>query len=129
MFISQGEKDQVLAGSPLAPNFAVLELSGSQFKVSTGDVLTTEKLKPVHKYFVGAEIEMTDNIVLCGDKEHTLVGMPRVSNASVKVRIEEITRDATIVVFKKRRRKNSRTKNGHRAEKTMLRVLDIKFEL
>ncbi|GMI11576.1 hypothetical protein TrVE_jg8550 [Triparma verrucosa] len=125
----ENEKDPVLAGSPLASEFAVLELSGSQFKVCVGDVLTTEKLKPVSKYFVGAEIDMTDNIVLCGSKEHTLVGMPHVANASVKVRIEEITRDATVVVFKKRRRKNSRTKNGHRREVTMLRVLDINFEV
>ena len=41
--------------------------------------------------------------------------------------VEEITRDKTVIVFKKRRRKNSRRKNGHRRQVTFLRVLDVRF--
>ena len=108
-----------------ASQFAVVELSGTQFKVAPNDVLHTEKLKPLHKWSVGSEVVMSSNVVLHGTTERTLVGSPYLPNVRVTVRVEEITHDATTVVFKKRRRKNSQRKNGHRREVTVLRVLGI----
>jgi len=62
-----------------------------------------------------------------GDRDTTLVGLPYVKGAEVEVMVEEITRDKTVDVFKKRRRKNSRRKNGFRREVTFLRILGIRF--
>ena len=62
---------------------------------------------------------------MLGSTEQTLVGLPFVAGAQVKVRVEEITRDAKAIIFKKRRRKNSRRKNGFKREVSMVRVLEI----
>mmetsp|Transcript_4884 Transcript_4884/g.10232 ORF Transcript_4884/g.10232 Transcript_4884/m.10232 type:complete len:222 (+) Transcript_4884:76-741(+) len=120
--------DPLLTGVPSASQFAVVELSGTQFKVSPNDVLTTEKLKPLSKWSVGSVVRMSDNVVLHGSAAETRVGSPYLPNVVVTVRVEEITHDATVVVFKKRRRKNSQRKNGHRREVTVLRVLGIDVE-
>ena len=117
--------DPLLTGEPSADCFAVIELSGTQFKVSPGCVLTTEKLLPAAKYAVGTVHDFVDNVVLYGTKEQTRIGLPYLKGCKVTVRVEEITHDATVVVFKKRRRKNSQRKHGHRREVTMLRVLDV----
>jgi large subunit ribosomal protein L21 len=103
----------------------VIELSGSQTKCTPGDVIVSEKLLPLSLYRVGAEILMTDNILLVGTQEKTTVGLPHCKGFGVRVRVEEITRDATVIIFKKRRRKNSKRRNGFRREVTVLRVLDI----
>ena len=55
--------------------------------------------------------------------------MPCVKGAEVKVRIEEITHDQTVIVFKKRRRKHSKRKNRHRREVIFIRTLCIKFPI
>ena len=66
-------------------------------------------------------------ILLVGSPEKTYVGLPAVKDAEVDVMVEEITRDKTVIVFKKKRRKNYRRKNGFRREVTFLRVLDIRM--
>lgn len=55
------------------------------------------------------------------------MGLPGVAGAEVDVMVEEITRDKTLIVFKKRRRKNSRRKNGFRRQVTFLRVLEMRM--
>ena len=67
------------------------------------------------------------DVLLVESSEKTYVGLPAVKGAEVDVMVEEITRDKTVIVFKKRRRKNSRRKNGFRREVTFLRVLDIRM--
>jgi len=62
-----------------------------------------------------------------GNINRTVVGMPGIRNAEIVMRVEELTRDKTVIVFKKRRRKNSRRKNGHRRQVMFWRVLDIKM--
>jgi large subunit ribosomal protein L21 len=114
------------AGAPAGGLFSVLELSGTQHKVTIDDVIVTEKLKPVSHYSVGTVHTFTD-ILLVGSTHHTLVGMPRVEGAEIDVMVEEITQDAKVVVFKKRRKKNSQRKNGFRRDVTLLRVLDIRM--
>jgi large subunit ribosomal protein L21 len=68
-----------------------------------------------------------EEVLLVADQDQTLVGLPGVRGAQVDVMVEEITRDKTVIVFKKRRRKNSRRKNGHRRQVTFLRVLGVRF--
>jgi len=116
------------AGLPAGGNFAIVDLNGSQQKVTVDDLVIVNKLKPISDWAVGSVHTLTDeNILLVGCSDLTLVGLPGVDGAEVDVMVEEITRDATVLVFKKRRRKHSKSKNGFRREVTFLRVLEIRF--
>jgi large subunit ribosomal protein L21 len=120
---SKAERAVLRAGAPAGGLFAVLELAGSQFKVTTDDVLIVNRLPPpFHR--VGTTHEL-DSVLLAGSTHMTLVGMPTVAGAHVKVMVEEITKDEKVIVFRKRRRKNWKKKNGFRRDITMLRILDI----
>ena len=114
------------AGYPSGGLFAVLELGGAQHKVTTDDLLVVNKLKPVQDYKIGSVHTLTD-VMLVGSSHLTLVGMPHVTGAEVDVMVEEITQDAKVIIFKKRRRKHSQRKNGYRRDLTLLRVLDIRL--
>jgi len=121
-------KNSFRAGLPAGESFAVIQLAGSQHKVTVDDVLIVSKLKPVDVFEVGSTHILTDDsVLLMGDRDKTLVGLPYVRGGEVEVMVEEITRDKTIDVFKKRRRKNSRRKNGFRRQVTFLRILNIRF--
>jgi len=121
-------KTSFRAGLPAGGSFAVIQLAGAQHKVTVDDLVIVNKLQPVEKYEVGSTHILTDeSVLLMGDRDKTLVGLPYVMGGEVEVMVEEITRDKTIDVFKKRRRKNSRRKNGYRRQVTFLRVLNIKF--
>ena len=114
------------AGFPSGGLFAVVELAGNQHKVTTDDLLVVNRLKPVDKYKIGSTHTLKD-VLLVSSSHKTLVGLPTVSGAEVDVMVEEITRDAKVIVFKKRRRKHSQRKNGFRRDITLLRVLDIRM--
>jgi large subunit ribosomal protein L21 len=116
------------AGSPAGGLVAIIALAGTQFKVTTDDVVIVNLLKPVSVYKVGSIQTLRDEkVLLVTSSALTLVGMPYVPGAEVDILIEEITQDAKIVIFKKRRRKNSKRKTGFRRDVTMLRILDIRF--
>eukprot|EP00591_Stephanopyxis_turris_P003449 CAMPEP_0195518504 /NCGR_PEP_ID=MMETSP0794_2-20130614/13017_1 /TAXON_ID=515487 /ORGANISM="Stephanopyxis turris, Strain CCMP 815" /LENGTH=272 /DNA_ID=CAMNT_0040647475 /DNA_START=114 /DNA_END=932 /DNA_ORIENTATION=- len=124
--VDPAELAALRAGAPGGDVFAVLKLGASQHKVTVGDLVVSDKLLPVNKWKVGATLTLTDDdILLLGSPVRTLVGLPGVKGAEVKVMVEEITHDAKVIVFKKRRRKNSRRKNGFRREVTLVRILDI----
>ena len=114
------------AGYPAGGLFAVLELAGTQHKVTTDDLLVVNKLKPVQDFKIGS-IHTLKDVLLVGSSHLTLVGMPHVTGAEVDVMVEEITQDAKVIIFKKRRRKHSQRKNGYRRDLTILRVLDIRL--
>eukprot|EP00980_Cylindrotheca_fusiformis_P007841 scaffold1669_cov129-Cylindrotheca_fusiformis.AAC.52 len=114
------------AGFPAGGQFAVVELGGAQHKVTTDDLVVVNRLKPVEKYKIGSVHTLTD-VMLVASSHKTLVGMPYVKGAEVDVMVEEITRDGKVIIFKKRRRKNSQRRNGFRRDVTLLRVLDIRF--
>lgn len=115
------------AGLPAGGLFAIVNINGSQQKVTVDDVVIVDKLLPVSQYAVGTTHTLTDkNVLMLGSSHFTLVGMPGVPGAQVDIMVEEITRDKTVIVFKKRRRKHSKRKNGFRREVTFLRVLDIR---
>jgi len=118
------------AGAAAGGKFAIVSLHGTQEKVTIDDVIILNKLKPVSKWSVGSTHTLNaenGSLLLVGSPEQTLVGMPFVNGAEVEVMVEEITRDKKVIVFKKKRRKNYRRKNGHKREVTFLRVLDIRF--
>jgi len=114
------------AGYPAGGLFAVINIIGSQNKVTVDDVFIVHRLKPQKMWPIGS-IHTIKDVLLVGSSHKTLVGMPNVAGAEVDVMVEEITRDAKVIVYKSRRRKNSQTRNGFRRDVTMLRVLDIRF--
>ncbi|KAL7510783.1 hypothetical protein ACHAXN_007673 [Cyclotella atomus] len=128
LFRPKSERHALRAGYPAGGRFAVIHLEGFQHKVTSDDLLVVNKLKPVAKWSVGSTHTLRDeDILLVADQNQTLVGLPGVKGAEVDVMVEEITRDKTVIVFKKRRRKHSRRKNGHRRQVTFLRVLGVRF--
>jgi large subunit ribosomal protein L21 len=96
--------------------FAVIQTGGKQYKVAKDDVIRVEKLAGES----GAEVVL-DQVLMVGDK----VGAPLVSGATVKATVVAQARGEKLIIFKKRRRQNSRRKNGHRQDITILRITDI----
>ena len=96
--------------------FAVIETGGKQYKVSANDVIRVEKLAGA----AGDTITF-DRVLMVGDK----VGAPVVAGASVTATVLEQARADKKIVFKKRRRQNSRRKNGHRQHETVVRITGI----
>eukprot|EP00898_Chlorokybus_atmophyticus_P007918 jgi/Chlat1/8127/Chrsp75S07576 len=101
--------------------FAVVEVGPHQFKVTPDDVVYTEKLKGVE---VNDKVKL-NRVLLLGSQACTVVGRPFVPEASVLAACESQFRDAKVVIFKKKRRKNYRRTAGHRQELTALRILDV----
>ena len=125
---SKSQLAALKSGLPAGGLFAVLNLPGTQQKVTVDDVIVTNKLKPVDKWAVGKTITLKDDdVLLVGSTHFTLVGLPSVSGVEVDVLVEENTRDARVLVFKKRKRKHSRRLNGFRRDVTLLRVMDIRL--
>ena len=99
--------------------FAVIRTGGKQYRVTKGDVLDVERLPGD----AGAAITFGE-VLMTGTK----IGAPTVSGASVMGEIVEQTRTAKVVAFKKKRRKNTHRKRGHRQMLTTLRITDIKAD-
>ena len=108
-------------GQDVPESFAVVKLSGKQYKVTLDDVVTTHKIKGVK---VGEKVEI-DEVLLIGTRDQTTVGRPLIPNAKVIATVEEQTRDKKLIVFKKKRRKGYKKKQGHRSYITVLRIDDI----
>lgn len=127
---TKAELASLSAGAPAGGKFAIIHLNGTQEKVCVDDVVIMNKLNPVDKWSVGSIHTLNSDegqILLLGNQEQTLVGLPFVNGAEVDVMVEEITHDKKVIVFKKKRRKNYRRKNGFKRQVTFLRVLDIRF--
>mmetsp|Transcript_15934 Transcript_15934/g.20813 ORF Transcript_15934/g.20813 Transcript_15934/m.20813 type:complete len:362 (+) Transcript_15934:146-1231(+) len=123
---NKSQKAILTAGAPAGGMFAIIELAGSQFKVTNDDVLIVNRLKPALTYSVGSVHTFKENVMLVGTTHYSLVGMPYVGGAEVDVMIEEITKDEKVIIFKKRRRKHSQRKRGFRRDVTMLRILEVR---
>jgi len=102
--------------------FAVIRTGGKQYRVAAEDVLQVAKLKGDP----GEIIQFGDVLVVGGD--NVTLGAPTVAGASVAAEVLEQGRGPKIIAFKKRRRKNSRRKRGHRQEFTLVRVTEILTE-
>src|ERR1700690_3697739 len=100
--------------------FAVIKTGGKQYKVAADDEITVMSLEGD----AGASVTFGEVLALFdGDARH--VGAPLVGGASVVGEIVEQARGPKVYAFKKRRRKNSKRKRGHRQDLTIVRVTDI----
>ena len=102
-------------------SFAVIQTGGKQYKVKSGQILKIEKL-PGTK--ADAKIEFKE-ILAYGDNKLIEIGEPIVQGAKVEANVLKNSKNRTILIFKKRRRQNSRRKNGHRQEYSMIRISKI----
>ena len=101
-------------------SFAIIETGGKQYKVSTSKILEIEKLD-VKK---GETIKFK-NVLLLNDDKRTEIGNPSIEGATVEAKLLDNVKDRTILVFHKRRRKNSRKKNGHRQQHSKIQITKI----
>lgn len=101
--------------------WAILDVSGTQFKVRQGDVIE------VNRIHAGDQQELVLDRVLLIQDQQTRIGTPILSEARVVAEVIEHTRGPKVVAFKYRRRKNSATKKGHRQDKTLLRIKEIQY--
>jgi large subunit ribosomal protein L21 len=100
--------------------FAVIRTGGKQYRVSQNDVLKVEKIEAE----AGTTVTFTD-VLAVGSEGKLTIGAPVVAGASVTATVVAQDRLDTVIIFKKRRRQNSRRKNGHRQPMTVLRVSEI----
>ena len=102
-------------------SYAVIQTGGKQYKVKSGEILKIEKLadsKPDTK------VEFKE-ILAYGDDKIIEIGAPTIEGAKVEADLIKNSKNRTILVFKKRRRQNSRRKNGHRQEYSLIRINKI----
>ena len=101
-------------------SFAIIQTGGKQYKVSASEILKIERLKES----VGKTVEFKKILLLNNDKE-TEIGTPTIEGAKVEAKILKNGKNKTILVFKKRRRKNSRKKFGHRQQISLIKIMKI----
>ena len=102
-------------------SFAVIQTGGKQYKVKAGEIIKIEKLldsKPETK------IEFKE-VLAYGDDKTIELGQPTISGAKVEADLIKNSKNRTVLIFKKRRRKNSRRKNGHRQQFSLIRINKI----
>ena len=102
-------------------SYAVIKTGGKQYKVKSGEILKIEKLldsKPQTK------VEFNE-ILAYGDDKFIEIGTPNVEGAKVEADLIKNSKNRTVLIFKKRRRHNSRRKNGHRQEYSMIKINKI----
>ena len=102
-------------------SYAVIKTGGKQYKVKSGEILKIEKLpdsKPETK------IEFNE-ILAYGDDKNIEVGAPNIDGAKVEADLIKNSKNRTILIFKKRRRQNSRRKNGHRPQYSLIKIKKI----
>lgn len=103
--------------------FAIVETGGNQFRVAPGNKINVEKIEGDE----GSKI-ILDNVLFVQKEDGTsLIGKPLLDNVKVEAEIVRNYKDEKVIDFIKRRRKNSRRKNGHRQPKTELKIINIKI--
>ncbi|MCH2378588.1 MAG: 50S ribosomal protein L21 [Pedosphaera sp.] len=101
---------------------AVFETGGKQYRAKAGDLVKVEKLGSED----GAKVTF-DRVLLVNDEGKVTVGAPTVKNASVTAEVIESERkDKKVTIFKMKRRKGYRNKNGHRQRHSIVKITDIK---
>ena len=102
-------------------SFAVIQTGGKQYKVKSGEILKIERL-PNSK--ADSKIEFKE-ILAYGDNKVIEIGAPTVQGAKVEANLIKNSKERTVLIFKKRRRQNSRRKNGHRQQFSLIRINKI----
>ncbi|NJO54808.1 MAG: 50S ribosomal protein L21 [Bacteroidales bacterium] len=101
--------------------FAVIKTGGKQYRVAPDDTLEIERLEAE-----AGETVTFSEVLLVGSEGETTVGAPTVAGAVVAAEVVELTRGPKVIAFKKRRRKNSRRKRGHRQDLMLVRITEIR---
>ena len=101
-------------------SFAIIQTGGKQYKVKTSEILKIEK---INKEKLG-KIEFKE-VLAYGDDKIMEVGSPLVKGAKVEAELVKNGKNRTVLIFKKRRRKNSRRKNGHRQLYSLIKIKKI----
>jgi large subunit ribosomal protein L21 len=102
--------------------FAVIKTGGKQYRVAAEDVLKVARVEAEP----GAVVEFGEVLALGGDSP--VVGTPTIAGATVAAEVLDHGRNRKVIAFKKRRRKNSRRKRGHRQEFSLVRITEILTE-
>ena len=102
-------------------SYAIIQTGGKQYKVKAGEILKIERLEYSK---LETKIEFKE-ILAYGDDKNIEVGSPTVEGAKVEADLVENGKNRTILIFKKRRRQNSRRKNGHRQQYSLVRISKI----
>ena len=102
-------------------SFAIIQTGGKQYKVKASDIIKIEKLENLK---TKSKIEFNE-ILAYGDDKILEVGSPLVSGAKVEAELIKNGKNKTVLIFKKRRRKNSRRKNGHRQLYSLIKINKI----
>lgn len=100
--------------------YAVIKTGGKQYRVSKDEVLKIERIEGE----AGSEISF-DQVLMVGEGASIKIGSPVVKGAKVTAELVEQSRGPKLIAFKKRRRKNSRRKKGHRQDLTTVRITNI----
>ena len=101
--------------------YAIIKTSGKQYKAEKGTVLTLDRQKGE----AGDTITLEDNVLMVADGDNVTFGTPTVKGTTVTLEIKEHLRGPKLIVFKMKRRKRYRNKQGHRQELTKVEVKDI----
>lgn len=104
--------------------FAIVETGGNQYRVAPGNKINVEKLEGED----GAKIVLDRVLFIQNEDGTSLIGKPLLDGVKVEAEIVKTYKDEKVIDFVKRRRKNSRRKNGHRQIKTELKILNIKLK-
>ncbi len=100
--------------------FAVIKTGGKQYKVSANDTIRIEKLDDK----AGKNFEFKE-VLLTTDNTSTEIGSPMIDGAYVEAELLKQARNDKVIIFKKRRRQNSRRKRGHRQHVSIVKILKI----
>ena len=100
--------------------FAVIQTGGKQYKVKTSEILKIEKLENKSS----GKVEFKE-VLAYGDDKKVELGSPLIQGAKVEAELIKNGKNRTILIFKKRRRKNSRRKNGHRQQYSLIKISKI----
>ena len=102
-------------------SFAVIQTGGKQYKVQAGEIIKIERLENSKSE---TKVEFKE-ILAYGDDKKIEVGAPLVDGAKVEAKLIKNGKNRTVLIFKKRRRKNSRRKNGHRQQYSLIKISKI----
>ncbi len=102
--------------------FAIVQTGGKQYRVAPNDRITVEKIEGE----VGSKVTLNDVLFFQNDSSEAKFGSPLIQGAQVEAEIVKTYKGKKVIIFKKRRRQNSRRKQGHRQFHTEIKILSIK---
>ena len=102
-------------------SFAIIQTGGKQYKVKASEIIKIEQLKTLKTQ---NKIEFNE-VLAYGDEKTMEIGSPLVKGAKVEAELIKNGKNKTVLIFKKRRRKNSRKKNGHRQLYSLIKIKKI----